>query len=284
MTRTLTLTLATVAVVTSAAMTGLVVTDANRTENRTCSCSTVDLESGSVTLAVLSNGTESTSVSQQVSQVNDHTRVRLEVAHGDTSVEIAGETVANGSLVLNVTRDGEVVTENVVANASETLVFRLESDGVRITKDESDQSACPCESVEVDDEADGVSSDVEIGSGDTAGHGEANDDSCVVNVGDGDIEIDVGNGIELNLGDEIPDAEGSETCANPSMDDSGAADIPRADRTPVNSLTDRDVFRVVVHPNRITGLAGGIASRAVPFERRSPSEDAGETDRDRSGN
>jgi len=131
------------------------------TDGSSCTCSTIDLESGSVTLAVLAEGAETASVSQQVSQVNGDARVHIDINYGGTDVEISGETASNGSLVLSVTRNGEVVDENIVVAGDETdtVVFHLHSDGVSVSTDEEVPSECTCGQIDVN-----VSSGVDVGS------------------------------------------------------------------------------------------------------------------------
>lgn len=202
MRRTFVLAFATVAAVASVAIAGTTAMGLGQTDSTSCTCSTVDLESGSVTLVVLANGTDagSLSVSQQVSQTNDYVRVRIDAEHDGTSVEIAGETVENGSLVLNVTRNGEVVNENVVVDGSETgaVVFHLESDGVRVSTDEETPPECNC---------DDVLPDV----GDAAVLNDA-DGSDVADIGldaacsaISDIEVNVGEGEKVSVGDVVAD-------------------------------------------------------------------------------
>lgn len=206
MIRTSVLALATVTVVASAAIVGTAAWDPSRTDGTSCTCSTIDLASGPVTLVVLADGTEgaSTSVSQQVSQVNDRARVRIDVDHGGTSVEIAGETVSNGSLVLNVTRDGEVVNESVVADPDEigTMTFRLGSDGVDIHTDEERPSECSCDDVDVADvrtDEDGDDSDVAEDAKDLA------EDAKQCSSGDSNVDVNVGGEGEVNVGNVAED-------------------------------------------------------------------------------
>lgn len=240
-------------------------TNAKQTGGTSCACSTVDLESGSVTLAVIADGAGSTSVSQRVSQVNGDARVRIDVKYDGTDVEIAGETAANGNLVVNVTRDGEVVNESVEIDAEETdvVAFRLESDGVRISTEKGTE--CPCETVD----------DIDV---DVPGAEDTN-----VNVGNVEVNVpglDRGDS-EAHAHQEIDDSDenfqsqrnaaegdanatkGTECGESPSGDEQPSADISPNDRPASTSGTASNVFRAVVRPNDLAGLAKGDAGREI---------------------
>jgi hypothetical protein len=92
-----------------------------------------DFMSNSADIVVLVTGRSSAGISQEVVQSNDRSRVDINVEFDEESVAISGETVENGSLVLNVTLDGTVVNESVVVNGNdEQLVFHVDSNGIRV--------------------------------------------------------------------------------------------------------------------------------------------------------
>lgn len=275
MIRTFALAIATV-VVTSAAIAGSAATNVSRTDGTSCTCSTVDLEGESVTLVVLAN--ETGSISQQVSQTNDDVRVRIDVKHGDTSVEIAGETAENGTLVFDVTRNGEVVNESVVADANEigTIVFHLEPDAVRISTAEEAPSECPCEDIanRLDDgaarnvdSADGcsVASDIVENVNERVSVGGVAEDT---NVNAGNISVSL-PGPSSDDGDQVIEDDGDrfqsqrsdvevnlEGCANASSDDS--SDIAPPTRPSDATDTGGNVYRVAIRSNDLAGLEGGV--------------------------
>ena len=100
--------------------------------------------SSSVNLVVLVTGSSSVSTSQQIVQFNGQTEVDIDVDYGDESLRISGETVENGSLVLNVTRNNTMFNETVVVNSSDDRDLVIHVDGnsdVHISR-ESDVSGC----------------------------------------------------------------------------------------------------------------------------------------------
>lgn len=244
MIRTFALALVAAVVVTSGAIVGTGATNAGRTDGTSCSCSTVDLESGSATLVVLADG--SGSVSQQITQSDGHTRVRTDVESGDASVKIEGETVANGSLLLNVTRNGEVVNRSVEVKGNQTLAFHVEDGNVRVTREDGSET---CES------ACGLSEGVtDIDIGDSLG-----------DLGDTDIEVNVGN-IEVNGSDdetediagEAEDIAEEAECATAAGENGAdsSTDISRPpERSSAASGTEAGVLRVIVRSAPIAGLA-----------------------------
>lgn len=299
MLRTSALTFAIVTAVTSGAIVGTAAMGPTPTDSTSCTCSTIDLDSGSVTLAVLSEGTGSASVSQQISQVNGDARVEIDVDYGETSVGISGETAENGSLVLNVTQDGEVVNESIVVDGAETetVVFRLDSDGVRVNTDEELPSECMCGEIDAD-----VASDVDVES-DADLAGDVMDEICDakpdvqvnvdedigVNVGDvrEDTNVNAGNVsvnvpmLSLNTGDGGQSAESNQViqdsgddhqsqsnvnesgeCAKASGGDASISDSASG-QSSASSKTAGNVFRIVVSPTDFTGLSGGSGEKGI---------------------
>jgi hypothetical protein len=246
-------TVAIVALVTSAAVVGTAAMEGNQSDV-SCSCATVDLESGSVTLVVLTEGIESSSVSQRVSQTNGQVDVSIDVEYGETAVEIAGETAPNGSLVLNATRNGEIVNETVISDASETgvVAFRIGPDGIKVDATDETPSACRCEA------ADGIAgSDAERGDG---GGGD-------VNVNAGNVEVNVpvlesGNSsasseqiIRDGSGSRSDDANGSnDDCEAERLDGDSRVDASRSDRSSNASGSAVNELRVVIQSNGVAGL------------------------------
>lgn len=196
MTRTSALILATALVVSvagAAATAGIGATG----DSTSCTCTSVDLQSGSVDLVVLANRTGGASVSQQIVQNGDRVRVTIDLEYDSTSVEIAGETVANGSLVLTVTQDGDVVNDSVVVNGSESdsVVFHVDPDDVRITRED-----VPCERVCEDD--------VTVDDGHQPGDGD-----------DPSVDVNVGDGVEVNVDADGADSPEHTECKNASVED-----------------------------------------------------------------
>lgn len=241
MIRTSTLAIAVVVAVASGAIVGTATTDVSRTGDTSCTCSTIDVGSGSVTLVVLANGTGGTSVNQQISQTNGHTQVHIDVEYGETSVKIEGETVTNGSLVLNVTRNGAVVNQSVEVSGDEeqTLVFHVDgNENVRITREDELKT---CESV--CGLSDGVNVDVQDDVGDGVGT---------------DVEVNVGDEIEVNVSDdETPDVASDTECAKPTVEDEeGSSDISRPPKhSSVATSVGTGLLQVVVQSPPVAGLA-----------------------------
>lgn len=285
-------TFATVAVI-SAAIAGTVVTETGQTSS--CACSTVNLESGNVTLAVLAEGTETgdLSVSQRVTRTNGHAHVRIDAKHDDTAVKIAGETDENGDLVLNVTRNGEVVNDSVVVDASEveTVTFRLEPDGVRITTGEESPSECSCEGladVVLSGGDSGVSTSLDLSGlcglasnvaanvtgGDPVVDRNVNAGNVAVNVGDADSgdSAAVASQVIEDVGDQFPSRQNSSrsdggatgACPNASSADDSSTDISPPPRSSPNTAgVGTNVFRVAIQSSDIVGLGSGDGDRRV---------------------
>lgn len=288
MLRTSALTFAIVTAVTSGAIVGTAATGTNPTDSTSCSCTTIDMEGGSVTLAVVTEGAGSTSVSQQVSQTNGDASVQMDVDYGDTSVEIAGETAENGSLVLDVTRDGETQESVVVDGETETVVFHLSSGGVRVSTDEELPSECTCDGNVVGesvpsgaevagDVMDGIcdaKSDVEANVGDVRKDVNVNAGNVSVNVpifgssrGDGDqsaeanqtIENQSRSNAEGNDGDAS--SAGSDECAKESLDSGDSATPGRESNA--DSRVGGNAFRIVVDPTDFPERVGETGERGV---------------------
>lgn len=227
-------------VVSLAGAAGAGVGVASEGDSTACTCTSVDLQSGSVDLVVLADetGGSGASVSQQVIQNGDQARVSIDLEYDSTSVEIAGETVANGSLVLTVTQDGDVVNDSVVVNASESesVVFHVEPDDVRITREDE-----PCEQICEDD--------VSV----IDGH--------PVDDGDGpSVEVNVGDGVDVNVDAGGPDSAKSDECKNASAEDAraGATDSSSATAIGVNEL------KLVSQPNDLGELMRRAGDCHVP--------------------
>jgi hypothetical protein len=250
------LVIATVVAMISAAIAGAATTNVSRTDGSSCTCSTIDLESGSVTLAVLTDGDgkSSASVSQQVSQVNDHAHVRISIEFGETSVKIEGETAENGSLVLNATRNGEVVNQTVVedGNGEQTVVFRVDADGnVDITREDDPDCTSACG---IDD---GVNVDIKDDLPD----------------GDGlDVEMNVTDGVEVNVSDDETTADSAECATSTGERRQGqSTDLSRpSERSSAVSRIGSGVLRVVVRSPPVEGLATFVGGDTceTPTEKR----------------
>lgn len=126
------------AVVFAAAVSGIAAemnSNQEDTNNYSCARTSVQLstdgDSNNVDIVVLVDGNSSTSISQQIVQSNARSEVDIDVAYGDRTLTISGETVENGNLVLKATRNGTVLNESIVVGSSDdrALMFRVDKNG-----------------------------------------------------------------------------------------------------------------------------------------------------------
>lgn len=208
-------------------------------QSTTCAKTSVDLgsqgsgdddSSSSVNLVVIANGsgTSSVSVSQRVVQSDGRSEVDIDVEYGDQSLTITGETVENGSLVLNATRNDTVLNESIVVNGSDDrdVVVRIDGNGdLRISR-EDEPGGCACDASLVD-------FGVTVGT----------DDDDAGNETDGGREID---------------CSGSVVC---QCSDSATEISPPVRQSRDSTRTGIGVMRVFVRPTDFAGLA--MPGRAV---------------------